>query len=668
MSRFRGLVLVAILVVTSVVVLAISEVSVLGFTRGGDSPLGLTLGLDLEGGTHLVYSVIPEDGREPTREDMEGVRNIIDKRINEFGVSEASVQLLGGGVDSVANKVLVQIPGQTGAAITLNFGANTVLPQTLEQFFHDELGRIDAEVTQNENGSLVIQLDEIQSEILDAAGNVVSPNESDLWREAIIAQYPVALQIGYILPQVDVPVIGDDTDDDPVPSADVVTLPTLEEVEGAFSSIGRSDADVAQVDGSEGLFAVLMYGLDISSTDENGNPIQGEDQQILNALRELGDLQFTSSQGTLTQWTLGGGVQEAKSLIGKTAQLDFRYRECGDVVAPSDDIPWPPDGLSVDEWAVDRCSNPAYFSESETEIDAADLDDAFPSVSQGAIPRPIVTLVFNEDGGDAFFNATDRVARQNDRLAIYLDGVELVAPSAQAGITGGRAIIEGGDFTAESVRTIAIQLRSGALPVELELIQERNVDAVLGADSLQKSLIAGGIGLILLLMFMIAYYKIPGLVAAIALIAYTVMLLGIFKMLPVTLTLSGAAAVILSLGFAVDANVLIAERTKEELRSGRSILAAITAGFDRAWPSIRDGNMSTIIVAIVLFWFGDRFSTSVMQGFALTLAIGVLLSMFTAFFASRLLLRLLASTSLGNKPNLFVPVRDQSNSVSGGNS
>ena len=668
MSRFRGLVLVAILVVTSVVVLAISEVSVLGFTRGGDSPLGLTLGLDLEGGTHLVYSVIPEDGREPTREDMEGVRNIIDKRINEFGVSEASVQLLGGGVDSVANKVLVQIPGQTGAAITLNFGANTVSPQTLEQFFHDELGRIDAEVTQNENGSLVIQLDEIQSEILDAAGNVVSPNESDVWREAIIAQYPVALQIGYILPQVDVPVIGDDTDDDPVPSADVVTLPTLEEVEGAFSSIGRSDADVDQVDGSEGLFAVLMYGLDISSTDENGNPIQGEDQQILNALRELGDLQFTSSQGTLTQWTLGGGVQEAKSLIGKTAQLDFRYRECGDVVAPSDDIPWPPDGLSVDEWSVDRCSNPAYFSESETEIDAADLDDAFPSVSQGAIPRPIVTLVFNEDGGDAFFNATDRVARQNDRLAIYLDGVELVAPSAQAGITGGRAIIEGGDFTTESVRTIAIQLRSGALPVELELIQERNVDAVLGADSLQKSLIAGGIGLILLLMFMIAYYKIPGLVAAIALIAYTVMLLGIFKMLPVTLTLSGAAAVILSLGFAVDANVLIAERTKEELRSGRSILAAITAGFDRAWPSIRDGNMSTIIVAIVLFWFGDRFSTSVMQGFALTLAIGVLLSMFTAFFASRLLLRLLASTSLGNKPNLFVPVRDQSNSVSGGNS
>ncbi|MBT5893133.1 MAG: protein translocase subunit SecD [Chloroflexi bacterium] len=672
MSRFRGLVLVAILVITSVVVLAISEVSVLGLTRGGASPLGLTLGLDLEGGTHLVYQVVPEDGREPTREDMEGVRNIIDKRVNEFGVSEASVQLLGGGVDSVANKVLVQIPGQTGASITLNFGADTVSAAMLETFFQNELARPDASVRQNENGSLTVQLDEIQPEVLDAAGNVVTLNEADAWREEIIAQYPVALQVGYILPQVDPPVIGDDTAIDPVSTEDIETLPTLEEVEAAFASIGRSDADVDAVESAEGLFSVLMYGLDVSTTDDDGNPILGEDQRILGALRELGTIQFSSSQGTLTQWIVGGGVQEAKAVIGSTAKLEFRYRECGDTVAPSSDIPWPPDGLSVDQWVLERCTNPAYFTETATEIDPADLDDAFPEVSQGTIPRPIVTLVFNDAGADAFFEVTDRVSRQGDRLAIYLDNEELVAPGvSNGGISGGRAIIEGGSFTTERVRTIAIQLRSGALPVELELIQERNVDAVLGKDSLQKSLIAGGVGLVLVLIFMIAYYKVPGLVAAIALVAYTIMLLGIFKMIPVTLTLSGAAAVILSLGFAVDANVLIAERTKEELRSGRSLLAAITAGFDRAWPSIRDGNMSTIIVAIVLFWFGDRFSTSVMQGFALTLAIGVLLSMFTAFFASRLLLRLFATTGLGSNPSLFVPVRDQgdtSDSVAGGNS
>jgi len=656
LNRFRGLLLVAILVVLSVVVLTVSEFNILGFSRGGDSVLGLTLGLDLEGGTHLVYRVVPEDGREPTQDDMEGVRNIIDKRVNEFGVSEAKVQLLGGGAGTVPDRVLVQIPGQTGAAITLNFGSDAVSAQMLEDFFHDNLERPDAKVKQNENLSLTVQLDEIRAEVVDTDGTVLSPSEADAWREAVIDWFPVALQVGYVLPEIVPPAEGDDTAVDSEPEE---TLPTLEEVQAAFASVDRSDAEIDQIEAAAGLFSILLKGVDTSTTDDEGNPILGEDQRILNALREIGTIQFVSNQGALTQWTLGGGVQEAKNLIGKTAQLEFRYRECGDLLPPSNDIPWPPDGLSDEEWINARCTDPAYFTESATEIDAADLDDAFPDVSGGAIPRPIVTLIFNDDGGDAFFDVTDRVARQGDRLAIYLDGEELVAPSAQTGISGGRAIIEGGSFTSEGVRTIAIQLRSGALPVGLDLIQERNVDAVLGKESLKRSLIAGGIGLVMLLMFMIAYYKIPGLVASIALVAYTIMLLAIFKMIPVTLTLSGAAAVILSLGFAIDANVLIAERTKEELRSGRSLLAAITAGFDRAWPSIRDGNFSTIIVALVLFWFGDRFSTSVMQGFALTLAIGVLLSMFTAFFASRLLLRLFATSAIGNNLHLFVPVRDR---------
>ncbi|MDA1279329.1 MAG: hypothetical protein O3B95_04725, partial [Chloroflexi bacterium] len=472
MNRFRGLVLIALLVVLSVVVLAISEIRIFGFTRGGDSVLGLTLGLDLEGGTHLVYKVVPEDGRDPTQEDMEGVRDTIDRRVNEFGVSEASVQLLGGGPGVVPDRVVVQIPGQTGASVTVNFASDTVEPGTLEEFFRNELGRPDAKVKQNDNGSLTVQLDGIAAEVVDAAGNVISPSEAVGWRQAIIDKYPVALQIGYVLADTAPPVIGDDTGVDVLPG-ETETLPTLADVEAAFASVGRSDADIDELSGAEGLFSVLMYGLDISTTDGEGNPIVGEDQRILNALRELGQLQFTSSQGALTQFTIGGGVQEAKNLIGKTARLEFRYRECGDVLPPSDNIPWPPNGLSNDEWAAERCTNPTYFTETATEIDAVDLDDAFPDISGGAVPRPIVTLVFNDKGGEAFFKVTDRVARQNDRLAIYLDNEELVAPSAQAGISGGRAIIEGGSFTAESVRTIAIQLLSGALPVSRELIQER---------------------------------------------------------------------------------------------------------------------------------------------------------------------------------------------------
>ncbi|HIN14062.1 MAG TPA: hypothetical protein EYM69_00260 [Dehalococcoidia bacterium] len=196
MNRFRGLLLVAILVVLSVVVLTVSEFNILGFSRGGDSVLGLTLGLDLEGGTHLVYRVVPEDGREPTQDDMEGVRNIIDKRVNEFGVSEARVQLLGGGAGTVPDRVLVQIPGQIGAAITLNFGSDAVSAQTLEDFFHDNLERPDAKVKQNENLSLTVQLDEIRAEVVDTDGTVLSPSEADAWREAVIDWFPVALQFG----------------------------------------------------------------------------------------------------------------------------------------------------------------------------------------------------------------------------------------------------------------------------------------------------------------------------------------------------------------------------------------------------------------------------------------------------------------------------------------
>ena len=205
------------------------------------------------------------------------------------------------------------------------------------------------------------------------------------------------------------------------------------------------------------------------------------------------------------------------------------------------------------------------------------------------------------------------------------------------------------------VRTISIQLKSGALPVGLKLIQERNVNATLGEDSLNKSVMAGGIGLILVLIFMVSYYKAPGLVASVALILYGVLLLAIFKIVPVTLTLSGAAAVILSIGVAVDANILISERIKEEIRSGRLLLSSIREGFQRAWPSIRDSNISTIITCMVLYWFGDRFGTSVIQGFALTLGIGVILSMFTAYFVSRVLMRLIGMTPLGTRLSLFVP-------------
>ena len=601
------------------------------------SLLGLTLGLDLEGGTHLVYEVIPEDGREPTQDDMEGVRRIINQRVNEFGVSEAKVQLLGGTDGTVSDRVLVQIPGQSGANITLKFKSNTQTMDDVESFFIDNFGRDDITISENDDGSFRLGFDSVSSATFDAAGDILTKSEVDIWSDKIIEVFPVNIQLGYEVSLSE--------------ESDQIKTPKLEDVSKILKDIGRTDAQISQVNENDPYFTISFSGLDIKTTDSNGNPVQNEPQIIFSNLSELGEIVFFDIQGYLEQWTVGGGVQEAKNLIGKTAQLEFRYRECGDLTSSNADIIWPPDGLSEEQWLNERCVNPKYFVESDTEIMASDLENAFPDVStQSGISKPIVSLVFNDDGADAFYQATDRISRHDDRLAIYLDDEELVAPSATTGISGGRAIIEGGSFTNERVRTIAIQLRSGALPVGLELIQERNVDASLGKDSLEKSLLAGIIGLVLLMAFLIIYFKIPGVVASLTLIVYTILLLATFKLLSVTLTLSGAAAIILSLGFAVDANVLIAERTKEEIRSGKNILPAITSGFDRAWPSIRDGNFSTIIVAIVLYWFGDRVSTT------LTLTIGVLLSMFTAFFTSRVILRLLANRSFISRGSLFTPV------------
>ena len=190
----------------------------------------------------------------------------------------------------------------------------------------------------------------------------------------------------------------------------------------------------------------------------------------------------------------------------------------------------------------------------------------------------------------------------------------------------------------KEAQNLAIQLNSGSLDVPLTVIQEQTVDATLGSDSIKKSVVAGAIGLILVVLFMLLYYRMSGVVATLALIIYGVIISAIFKLVPVTLTLAGIAAAVVSVGMAVDANILIFERMKEELRAGRTLGAAVDAGFNRAWLAIRDSNVNSFIACIVLYWFGDTFGAFLVKGFALTLFIGVALSMFTAITVSRVFL------------------------------
>ncbi|MBI4994416.1 protein translocase subunit SecD [Candidatus Peregrinibacteria bacterium] len=246
-----------------------------------------------------------------------------------------------------------------------------------------------------------------------------------------------------------------------------------------------------------------------------------------------------------------------------------------------------------------------------------------------------VGLEFNDEGKNLFAEITKR--NTGKLVAIFLDGQPISVPRVNEPILEGKAVISG-NFTIAEAKLLVQRLNAGALPVPIKLISQETVSATLGSKSVQKSLVAGLIGFALVALFMILYYRLPGILAVIALSAYIGVTLAIFKLLPVTLTLAGIAGFILSVGMAVDANVLIFERLKEELRAGRSVLTAIDEAFKRAWPSIRDGNLTTLMGALIFFWF----STSLVKGFGLTLSLGVIISMFSALTVTKVLLKLVA--------------------------
>lgn len=309
-------------------------------------------------------------------------------------------------------------------------------------------------------------------------------------------------------------------------------------------------------------------------------------------------------------------VGEAIGLIGKTAQLTFREQ-----------ISATPSGRVATEEAV---RYGPYLQ--LTSLSGRDLKRAEPAFDENT-GRPIISLTFNSEGGRKFEEITRK--NLNKQLAIFLDDELLMAPVVQTVISGGQAIISG-DFTAENTKQMAVLLNSGALPAPVKVIEQRTIGATLGAQSVGKSLAAGAIGLTTVAFFMVGNYAKFGVFANGALLIYTILVLAIFKLIPVTLTLAGIAGFILSIGMAVDANILIFERIKEEMAWGRSKMAAIELGFSRAFPSIRDSNVSSLITCAILYWFGS----GPVRGFAVTLSIGIVVSLFTAVTVTRTLLRL----------------------------
>ena len=303
-------------------------------------------------------------------------------------------------------------------------------------------------------------------------------------------------------------------------------------------------------------------------------------------------------------------TKEAIKLIGETPFLEFRREQ---EVAPI--------GTSTEPQIifVPTELNGRYLASAQIQFE--------PTTNQ-----PYVEIVFNDEGAKLFEQLTEQ--NVDKRIAVYLDGAPISIPVVREKISGGQAQITG-QFEPEEARLLAQRLNSGALPVPIELISQELIEPARGAESLKKSFFAGAMGLLFVALFMILWYRLPGLIAVIALSIYVALSLSIFKIIPVTFTTAGIAGFILSIGMAVDANVLIFERMKEELRRGKTLHGAIEEGFSRAWTSIRDSNASSLITALILWYFGS----DAVKGFALTLGLGVAVSMFSAIIVTRTFLR-----------------------------
>ena len=334
---------------------------------------------------------------------------------------------------------------------------------------------------------------------------------------------------------------------------------------------------------------------------------------------------------------------EAIKMIGQTPFLEFKKQRNEEDRQRILDKQTEVDGLTYEEmqkiegWQI--AFDDPYFE--PTGLTGQYLEKAELSFDQ-QMGTPLILIQFDGEGSALFEQLTSE--NIGKILAIYIDNVPISTPVVQDKISGGRAQITG-DFTIDEAKELARNLNAGALPVPIKLISQQSIGPTLGAVSLEKSLNAGLIGFLIVILFLIIFYKLPGLLASLSLAVYVALILSLFKLIPVTLTLAGIAGFLISIGMAIDANILIFERMKEEIRDGRSIIAAIDAGFIRAWTSIRDSNVATLITCIILYYFGS----GLIRGFAVTLGIGVIVSMFSAITITYTLLRLLSSTGLANK-------------------
>ncbi len=383
-----------------------------------------------------------------------------------------------------------------------------------------------------------------------------------------------------------------------------------------------------------GIQAILqadMSDIDADRRTEALNAAKGVVEKRVNAIGVTEPNIYTSEEGNIYRIVVElPGVTDTDQvikLIGQTAQLDFREEnhEPVEVKTGDEKVSGTPTPIQVPEPFKKTKLTGKYLKRAQVVFDQQSGE-------------PIIQLTFNDEGAKLFEDITGR--NVGKRLAIYLDNQLLTAPTVQQKISGGQATITG-KYTVDEAKNLALQLNAGALPVPVKIIQQKTIGPTLGQETVNKSLFAGLVGILLVVVFMLINYRLFGLFAIIGLFIYGLITMAIYKYIPITITLSGIAGFILSVGMAVDANVLVFERIREELRSGKSTEHSIRVGFARAWDSIRDANTATLLTVFILFnplnW-GFLVTSGTVRGFALTLGLGVLISLFTGVVVTKVLI------------------------------
>ncbi|MDY6912287.1 MAG: protein translocase subunit SecD [Chloroflexota bacterium] len=406
--------------------------------------------------------------------------------------------------------------------------------------------------------------------------------------------------------------------------------------------------------------AHLVYEADLSQAEDEEEAMKGVINVLERRINTYGVsepvIQRMGADRLLVQLPGIDDIDEAKQLIGETALIRFKEIELDEM-----------GNLALDEegqavWipatgTITVINEKGEEEEVEKEITSQYFEG---KVNAGLNPNnnaPEIYFDWDDEGSELFLEITTRLSLRREGspergLGIFL-GDEYVSSPQVKGPIEGNGVITG--MSLDGARDLAELLNAGRIPVPLLTIEEHDVSPTLGSDFIDWSAKAGVIGLALIILFLILYYRLPGVVAGLALVIYATLVLAVFQLIPITLTLAGIAGFILSIGMAVDANVLIFERMKEEMRRGRTLRASIEVGFNRAWPAIRDSNVSTFITCGILYWMGETLAVPSVKGFALTLFIGVAISMFSAIVITRTFLRLLGGAKLIGKNRFFVP-------------